>query len=377
MAAGNLRVVHLASYATAYSGSFIPMLEAARTGIESRGWTYEAVFPPGVERFGWYEKMQAAGVGVRTSPEIGKRGAAGWIRDMLDERSGPTLLHTHFSAWDVPAAVAACPRRDAKVIWHLHSRMLEDAIPRARNAVRFALLGRTVARILCVGPGIRDQAVARLAPPGRTQVLPNGIDLSRFAPVSGDDRRSARERLGLPPDRRLLLTFAWDWERKGIPLFFETIQTLGRRGRSVHAVIVGSEARARQEAERLRLHGVIHAVPATESVRDLYGAADVFVAASVAEGTPFSVLEVLACGTPVVASDITGHRFAASMMPACRLTPRVAMAFSDAIEAELDAPPENRAERLDLTRTRIERDFSLVQWTRRLLGVYDDVAGRT
>src|ERR1700733_10888173 len=117
MAARELRVVHLASYATAYSGSFIPMLEAARTGIESRGWTYEAVFPPGVERFGWYENMQAAGVGVRTSPEIGKRGAAGWLRDLLGERRGPTLLHTHFSAWDVPADKAANHRLDATAIW--------------------------------------------------------------------------------------------------------------------------------------------------------------------------------------------------------------------------------------------------------------------
>jgi glycosyltransferase involved in cell wall biosynthesis len=377
MAAGNLRVVHLASYATAYSGSFIPMLEAARTGIESRGWTYEAVFPPGVERFGWYENMQAAGVRVRTSPEIGKRGAAGWTRDLLGERPGPTLLHTHFSAWDVPAAIAACPRRDTKVIWHLHSRLLEDAIPRARNAARFALLGRTVARILCVGPGIRAQAIARLAPAARTQVLPNGIDLHRFARVSAADRRTARERLGLPPDSRVLLTFAWDWETKGGPLFLDTVQTLNRRGRDVRAIIVGSEARSRREAERLHLDGAVHALPATESVRDLYGAADVFVAASVAEGTPFSVLEVLACGTPVVASDIAGHRFAAGGMQACRLTARTAPAFAEAIEAEFDSSAEARAERLDQTRAQIESEFSLTQWTRRLLSVYDDVAGRT
>ena len=377
MAVADLRVVHLASYASAYSGSFIPMLEAARTGIESRGWTYEAVFPSGVERFGWYENMQAAGVGVRTWPGLGKRGGAGWMRDLLGERRGSTLLHTHFSACDVPAAIAACPRRDAKVIWHLHSRMLEDAVPRARNAVRFALLGRTVARILCVGPGIREQAIARLAPAARTQVLANGIDLGRFALVARDDRRSARERLGLSPDSRVLLTFAWDWETKGVPLFLETVQTLCRRGRDVCAVIVGSESRARQEAVRLQLDGAVRGLPATESVTDLYGAADVFVAASVAEGTPFSVLESLACGTPVVASDIAGHRFAAGGMPACRLTPRTATAFADAIEAELDARPENRAERLDQTRIRIEREFSLSQWTRRLLGVYDDVTERT
>ena len=375
--AGELRVVHMAGYAAAYSGSFIPMLEAARSGIESRGWTYEAMFPPGVERYEWYESMRAAGVVARASPQLGKRGAAVRIRELLDEQPVPTLLHTHFSAWDVPAALAALPRRDAMVIWHLHSRLFDEHLARARNAVRFGLLGRTVARILCVGPGIRDQAVARLAPAARTQVLANGIDLGRFAPLSENDRRAARIRLGLPRDSRVLVTFAWDWETKGASLFLKTVQMLNRRGRDVHAVIVGSESRARQEAERLQLNGAVRAVPATESVTDLYGAADVFVAASVAEGTPFSVLESLACGTPVVASDIAGHRFAAGAMPACRLTPRVATAFAEAIEAELDAPREVRAERLVQTRAQIEREFSLSRWTQQLLAVYDDVAGRT
>ena len=375
--AGELRVVHMAAYASAYSGSFIPMLEAARTGIESRGWTYEAVFPPGVERYAWYDGLRAAGVDVRTSPRVRRSAAAAWIRELLGERPGPTLLHTHFSAWDVPAAMAARGRPDTMVIWHLHSRLLDDAVPRARNALRFGLLGRTVDRILCVGPGIRDQAIARLAPAARTQVLANGIDVRRFAPVSGDDRRMARERLGLSPDALVLLTFAWDWDTKGASLFLETVRVLNRRGRDVCGVIVGSEDRAREEAERFHLDGAVHAMPATEAVTDLYGAADVFVAASVAEGTPFSVLEALACGTPVVASDIAGHRFAAATMPACQLTPRSPLAFAGAIEAEIDAPAEDRAERLALARTQIERDFSLSHWTRRLLGVYVDVAERT
>jgi glycosyltransferase involved in cell wall biosynthesis len=374
--ARGLRIVHMAAYASPYSGSFIPMLEAARTGIELRGWTYEAVFLPGAERNTWYDGLRAAGVGVRASPRLERRGAAAWIRGLLDERTGPTVLHTHFSTWDVPAALAAVRHRDAMVVWHLHSRLLEDRVTRARNSLRFGLLGRSTARILCVGPGIRDQAIARLAPAARTQVLANGIDLRRFAGVPADERRAARRRLGLPLERPTLLTFAWDWETKGAQLFLEAVQTLNRRGRDVRAVVVGSGSRARGEAERLDLDGAVHALVATESVGDLYAAADVFVAASVAEGFGFAVLEALACGTPVVASDIAGHRFAAGRMPACSLVPRTAVAFADAIEAELDAPAEAQAQRLERTRTEIEHEFSLSQWTRRLLGVYDDVVGR-
>ncbi len=373
---GRPRILHMAAYGGAYSGSFIPMLEAARVAIESRGWTYEAVFTPGVERHRWYWELRDRGVRVRVAPRLTRRGAPAWTRAVLSEHSGPTLLHTHFSAWDVPASIAAARRDDAAVIWHLHSRLLDSGIAQVRNAARFGLLGRSVARILCVGPGIRDQAIARLAPASRTELLLNGIDLSRFAPMSISERREARTRLGLSAENEVLLAFTWDWESKGGPLLLDTVRELRRRGRDVHGVVVGSENLVRAESERLDLDRTVHAMAPTEAVTDLYGAADLFIAASVAEGTPFSVLEGLASGTPVVASDIVGHRFADDAMPACRLVALHAGAFADAAEAELDAEPSDRASRLAQTRGLIERDFSLERWTRRLMDIYDDIMAR-
>ena len=372
-ASDGIRVVHMAAYGGAYSGSFIPMLEAARAGVESRGWRYEVVFTQGAERHAWYHELRDRGVAVRVAPRLTRRTATGWTRSLLSEHAGPTLLHTHFSAWDVPASVAAARQEGSVVIWHLHSRLLESPITRARNAARFGLLGRTVARILCVGPAVRAQALARLAPASRTEILLNGIDLGRFTPMPGGERREARRRLGLAPDSEVLLAFVWDWELKGGALLVETVRELRRRGRDTHAVIVGSEDRVRTAAESAGLDGAVHPVAPMEAVTDLYGAADVFVSASAAEGTPFSLLEVLASGTPVIASDIAGHRFAAAAMPACRLVALRAETFTDAIEAELDAAASDRTERLALTRERIGRDFSLEGWTRGLLAIYDRV----
>lgn len=371
------RIVHMAAYGGAYPGSFIPMLEAARIAVESRGWTYEAVFTPGVERHRWYLELRDHGVRVWVAPRLTRRRAAAWTRALLSEHSGPTLLHTHFSAWDVPASTAAGRRDGAAVIWHLHSGLLDSRIAQVRNAARFGLLGRTVARILCVGPGIREQAIARLAPASRTETLPNGVDLSRFAPSTPSERRAARMRLGLSTENEVLLAFTWDWERKGGPLVLETVRELRRRGRDAHAVVVGSESLVRAESDRLDLDGAVHAVAPTEVVTDLYAAADLFIAPSVAEGTPFSVLEVLAGGTPVVASDIVGHRFADASMPACRLAALRSDAFADAAEAELDADASGRAERLARTRGHIEREFSLERWTRELMRIYEDVLARS
>ena len=113
--------------------------------------------------------------------------------DCLARRPAPTILHTHFSAWDLPAVFAAADRRDAGVVWHLHTRLQDEPVARLRNLVRFGGVGRLVDRMLCVGPEVRDKAIARLAPPARTQLFPTGstsIGFARSRPASA--MRSAR-----------------------------------------------------------------------------------------------------------------------------------------------------------------------------------------
>jgi glycosyltransferase involved in cell wall biosynthesis len=167
--------------------------------------------------------------------------------------------------------------------------------------------------------------------------------------------------------------FAWHWETKGGPLLLDTVQELRRRGIEVHAIVVGSVSRARDAAACLGLQDVVHTRPPMEDPRVLYGAADVFVAASFSEGMPFALLEAAACQTPVVASDIPGHRFAGAALPACRLVPRLPGAFADAIASELAAGTQDRATRVMQSRALIERDFSLESWSHRLLELYDQV----
>jgi glycosyltransferase involved in cell wall biosynthesis len=363
----------MAAYGGSYSGSFIPMLEAARAAVEQRGWSYQAVFTHGAEQPPWQAELHARKVGLRVAPEMGVRAATAWLRRFLAEQAGPTVLHTHFSRWDIPAVLATCRRRDTAVIWHLHTRLSDELVVRTRNLVRFGVAGRLIDRILCVAPEIRDKAVARLAPSQRTQVFPNAIDVSRYAPIPAAERAEARARFDFPIRSALLLVFAWDWETKGGPLLMGTVQELLRRGRTVHAIVVGSEDRARGAAAHLGLKDAVHPTPPVLDARMLYGAADIFVAASLGEGMPFALLEAIACGTPVVASDIAGHRFAGGMLTACRLVPRLPTAFADAIEAELAAGVRDRTERLAQSRAVIERDFSLERWSQRLVHVYDEV----
>jgi glycosyltransferase involved in cell wall biosynthesis len=255
-----------------------------------------------------------------------------------------------------------------KVVWHVHTPLHDELSIRTTNMVKFGIIGQAVDRILLVGPEIQEQVRRRLAPRRRMSLFPNGIDFGRFVVPDAQARASARARLGLPIDLPLLVTFAWDWDRKGGPLFLEAIRLLRSRGLRVVGVPVVLDERA---AELAQDEGVRPLTP-IDDVSDLYAAADVFVAASDAEGMPFSVLEALASGTPVVASDIPSHRFFGDDLPTLRLVQRSPPALAAAIASEIQEEATRQA-RAASTRTQLQTRFSLSRWADRLVQVYTEL----
>ena len=105
------------------------------------------------------------------------------------------------------------------------------------------------------------------------------------------------------------LHFGRQWELKGGDVFLETMARL-RAGPFPGLIAMsprGGEP-ARALAAELGLGGALLTPDDVNDVRDLYAASDVLMATSRGEGMPLTVLEALAGGLPVVASDIPGHR---------------------------------------------------------------------
>jgi glycosyltransferase involved in cell wall biosynthesis len=366
------RVVHLADYGGSYPGSFIPMLQAMCMAVEARGWSFESVFARGADQHPWFVQMRSRGMAVEVAPSAGIGPTALWLQRKLGRRR-TAILHTHFSTFDIAGTVAARLRSHAAAVWHLHSPLLQDPKVVATNLLRFGLAGRMTDRLLCVGPEIYDKALARAAPANRTQLLGNGVDVVRFAPAPPAAQAAARERLKLTGSPPVLLLYAWDWERKGGPLFVETVAELRRRGRDALGVIVGSEGAAREAARRAGCEDAIRCLPPRDDTGELYAAADVFVAASTAEGMPFSVLEALSSGVPVVASEIASHAYVARGLPGCRLAAREPGAFADALEGVLGQEPGDQRAAAHASRQTIVRDRSLDRWAQDVMAVYDEV----
>lgn len=368
-----MRLVHLAGYGGPYAGSFIPMLRAVMRAARRRGWSGELVFGPAARGRGWLQELREDEIPVRIAPTASRSELSRMVGSILAASDEPTVLHTHFTTFDVPALRAARRRSATAVFWHIHTPHGTGLGVRARNLFKYAVLGRQVDRILCVSAEVAATVRARGGPRDRLVVAPNAIDTERFACASGADREQARRSLGLDPGRPLLVHFGWDWHRKGGDVFCESVRRLADAGRDVAGVTVGGGDAARTAARELGLPpAALRVDEARDDVRVFYAAADVFVAPSRAEGTPYSVLEALSSGAPVVASRIPGHVEIGDEVGACRLVPLDPGAVAETAAAVLDRPAARAADEAAAGRAWVRHNRDLARWSEQLMERYEE-----
>jgi len=227
-----------------------------------------------------------------------------WLGELC-RKWRPDVLDAHF-VWPDGVGVALLAR-ELKIpyVVTLRGKIYECLkIPSQTRQCAVALQG--AAAIISVSSNMAEEAHKLGVPKDRLYVIANGVDLNHFHPRNKSDSRKI---LGLPHDGRLLVTVAHLGHRKG---HHETIRALAGLPEDVRLVIVGGPA---QGGTPEQLRNVARSVgveqrlilPGSQPYKRIplyFSAADVGVLASYREGCPNVVLESLACGTPVVATDV-------------------------------------------------------------------------
>ena len=237
--------------------------------------------------------------------------------------------------------------------------------PMARRQILWAAAQADAVNTVC--EALKHRLVELGVDAGKITVLRNGVDLEAFRPA---DRAAARAKLGLR--RTTLVSVGHLIPRKGHDI---ALRALARIPEAELLIAGEGPERSRLEAlavqlgvhERTRLLGrVSHG-----HLPELYSAADALVLASSREGWANVLLDSMACGTPVVASDVWGTGEVVRDAAAGTLVPeRTPEAFAAAITRLLAAPPDRRA-----TRAYAER-FGWDDTSKGQLRVFRSVLGR-
>ncbi len=211
--------------------------------------------------------------------------------------------------------------------------------------------------IVSVSERNREHCVERYGvPDARVLVAPNAADPDRFRPPP--DREALRRRLGVPADRSLVVFVGHFEERKGPLRVIEALADLP----GVALALLGDGP------QTPRSPAILFAgrVPPAE-VADWLGAADLFVLPTLEEGSPNAVIEALACGLPVVSSDIAALRETVDDDCAVLVEPRNPAALREAVATLLaDAERRARMSRAAVARagalTREARSRRILSW---------------
>lgn len=195
-------------------------------------------------------------------------------------------------------------------------------------------VAKTLARfsgIISVSEPNREQIIKSFGvDSSRVTVIPNATDTTRFHPR---DKIEMRRKLGFPLDRTLIAFLGSFTERKGPRRVLAALEQLPEVG----ALFIGEGPDSVEGSQVLFADRLTH-----EAVPEYLCAADLFVLPTQFEGSPNAVIEAMACGVPVVTSDIPAVRATVSKQAALFIDPDDVNAIAGAIRTLVD-DPERRA----------------------------------
>jgi glycosyltransferase involved in cell wall biosynthesis len=301
-------------------------LHELSVGLHARGWHVEVACPRvRAEAHGdtsFWDDLSVAGIPLRPLPmerKVASRvnvEAIGTLARMIREASPRIdVVHAHSAIGGAVARLAVLVaglwgRRPA-VVYTPHGFAFLDGSPARRRGFLAVerILGLTTDRVIGVSPTEAEVAwLRRVVPRERAVAIPNGIDPATM-PTSADGVRArAEEGWDTSP---VVMTVARMTPQKDPSTWLRVAARIAASRSDVRFVWVwGGETaqEVRDEAHRLGIADRVDFVGYRPDARRLVAGANVFLLTSRFEGLPYSLIEALAVGVPVVATDVTGTR---------------------------------------------------------------------
>ncbi|HEY7335241.1 MAG TPA: glycosyltransferase family 4 protein [Bryobacteraceae bacterium] len=265
------------------------------------------------------------------------------LRDFL-RKGSYRIVHTHTSKGGFVGRLAARMAGVPVIVHTAHGFAFHESSPRSTRLFYSSLermASRWCDRIVCVSEFHHRWALELgMCHPSRILAIPNGV-----ADVAGQSRADpgeTRRRLGAKAGDAIVLSMARLAGDKGLQYLIEAAAMIRPGARTARLVIGGDgpdRARLEDMTRRLGVADRVRFLGFRQDVGDLLRACDLVALPSLREGLSMFLLEAMAAGKPVVATNIGSHRELAAQAEMARLVPPTdSKALSDAIQKLIQDP---------------------------------------
>jgi glycosyltransferase involved in cell wall biosynthesis len=227
------------------------------------------------------------------------------------------LIHVHGHPYLSSFLAAKIAKRYGKpLVLTQHNTFIEyhniwDTVERLNDLAVGKQVLKEADKIIVVSNATRNYVLSLGAAPEKTEVLHNGVDLNRFKPLP-EVKGEMRKKLGISEDACVVLTVRRLVYKNGIDTLLESAEIAGKENSKLVFVVVGKGPDFEEVEERIVQLGMQRNFRLTGFVSDkdlpfYYNVADLFALPSKSgEGLPLVALEAMACGLPVIATNVGG-----------------------------------------------------------------------
>lgn len=296
-------------------------VEALASGLSSRGWQVLVVYgtvEPHENDAG--ERLRRAGlqtlhVSALRRPISARRDLEAWwaLRGIFSTHR-PHLVHTHMSkagAIGWLATRSTVPKLRPATVHTFHGHVLDGYFgstgSRVTAAIERVMRARTDRNVVLSEQLWRELVDRhRVFPPERACLIPLGVAAAELPAQA-----HAREALGLRPEHFVIGFVGRLTAVKNPLLLVNGFAQMARTVPNAHLVVAGDgelKPLVLSRVHALALGDRVHLVGVRPDIATVYGAMDVLAVTSDQEGTPVSILEAMAFGRPVIATDVGGNR---------------------------------------------------------------------
>ena len=225
------------------------------------------------------------------------------------------MVHTHTPMGGVVTRLAArqARKRGTKVIYTAHGFHFFTGAPLINWAIYYPvekLLAHDVDVLITINAEDYTRAISHFKAPRIEKIDGVGVDLSRFAPATSQQRKDIREKLGYGHEDKILLSVAEFTTNKNQACLISANKKLQKDMPNLRLLLAGTGYRfeaCKEQVKGLGLDNNVNMLGYVNNIDDIYAAADILVSSSAREGLPVSIIEGMARGLPIVCTDIRGH----------------------------------------------------------------------